>query len=141
MVAFITAHSVNELEIRVNRIMTARLRRLALATTALVWGLTLVAPRVEATEPRRVEIRAERFSFEPASITLKKGEPVVLVLKSDDVPHGLRFRELGIDVKAPKKGTGQVAFTPEKTGDFVGHCSVFCGSGHGRMTFTLHVVN
>jgi cytochrome c oxidase subunit 2 len=32
-------------------------------------------------------------------------------------------------------------FTADKTGDFVGHCSVFCGSGHGGMSLTLHVVN
>jgi len=34
----------------------------------------------------------------------------------------------------------EVPFTPTRTGDFVGHCSVFCGSGHGAMTLTLHVV-
>ena len=32
-------------------------------------------------------------------------------------------------------------FTPDKAGDFVGHCSVFCGSGHGGMMLTLHVVD
>lgn len=124
-----------------NTMMTARVVKIAFAMTALAWGITLTAPRAAAAEPQHIEIQAKRFAFEPASITLKKGEPVVLILKSDDVPHGLRFRDLGINVKAPKKGTGQVAFTPDKTGDFVGHCSVFCGSGHGTMTFTLHVVN
>jgi len=66
--------------------------------------------------------------------------PVILVLKSVDVAHGLRFRELNVEVKAPKGGSGQVQFTPEKAGDFVGHCSVFCGSGHGSMSLTLHVI-
>jgi cytochrome c oxidase subunit 2 len=37
--------------------------------------------------------------------------------------------------------TSQVEFTPSKIGDFTGHCSVFCGSGHGSMKFTLHVVS
>jgi cytochrome c oxidase subunit 2 len=90
--------------------------------------------------PRRIEVVAKRFAFEPASIELKKGEPVTLVLKSVDVPHGLRFRELNVEVKAPKGGSGEVQFTPEKDGDFVGHCSVFCGSGHGSMSLTLHVI-
>lgn len=93
------------------------------------------------SEAKRVEVVARKFSFEPAELTLKKGEPVVLVLKSDDVAHGLRFRELNVDVRVPKGGTSQVEFTPEKTGDFVGHCSVFCGPGHGSMVLTLHVVN
>lgn len=92
------------------------------------------------SEPHRIEVVSKRFAFEPGEITLKKGQPVVLVLKSTDVAHGLRFRELNLDVKVDKGGTAEVPFTPTKTGDFVGHCSVFCGSGHGAMTLTLHVV-
>lgn len=90
--------------------------------------------------PRRIEVSAKRFEFLPGEITLKKGEPVVLVLKSVDVAHGVRFKELGIETKADKGKTSEVAFTPDKTGTFIGHCSVFCGSGHGSMTLTIHVV-
>jgi cytochrome c oxidase subunit II len=96
--------------------------------------------RAQAT-PRRIEITAKRFAFEPGEITLKRGEPVVLVLKSTDVAHGLRFRELNLNIKIDKGGTAELPFTPEKTGDFVGHCSVFCGSGHGSMALTLHVTD
>ena len=46
----------------------------------------------------------------------------------------------GIYVKAGKGKTGEVQFTPEQAGDFVGHCSVFCGMGHGSMHLTLRVV-
>ena len=92
------------------------------------------------TEPRRIEVTAKRFAYEPETITVKKGEPVDLVLKSLDVPHGLKFRELGVEVKAGKGKTGEVQFTPEQAGDFVGHCSVFCGMGHGSMHLTLRVV-
>lgn len=91
--------------------------------------------------PRRIDITAKQFAFEPSEITLKKGQPVVLVIKSADVAHGLRFRELNLNVKVDKGGTAEMPFTPDKTGDFVGHCSVFCGSGHGEMTLTLHVVD
>jgi cytochrome c oxidase subunit II len=91
--------------------------------------------------PRRIEVTAKRFGFEPAEITLKKGEPIDLVLKSTDVPHGLRFRELNVDLKVGKGGTSEVRFTPNRTGTFVGHCSVFCGSGHGSMALKLHVVD
>lgn len=92
------------------------------------------------TEPHRIDVTAKRFEYDPASITVKKGEPVDLVLKSVDVAHGLKFRELNVDVKAGKGKTGEVRFTPDKTGDFVGRCSVFCGRGHGSMQLTLHVV-
>ena len=90
--------------------------------------------------PRRIEVTAKRFDFTPGEITLKKGEAVVLTLKSVDVPHGVRFKELGVEVKVGKGQSGEVAFTPTKTGAFVGHCSVFCGPGHGSMNLTLHVV-
>jgi cytochrome c oxidase subunit 2 len=90
--------------------------------------------------PRRIEVTAKRFDFTPGEITLKKGEPVVLVLKSLDVPHGLRFKELGVETKVGKGQSSELAFTPSKTGDFVGHCIVFCGAGHGKMALKLHVV-
>ena len=90
--------------------------------------------------PKTINLIAHRFTYEPDEITLKKGEPVVLVVKSQDVPHGLRIKELTVDLKIPAHGTAQAQFTPDKTGDFVGQCSVFCGSGHGSMKITLHVV-
>jgi cytochrome c oxidase subunit II len=90
--------------------------------------------------PKTINITAHRFTYDPDEITLKKGEPVVLVLKSEDVPHGLRVRELNMEVKVGAHGTAQVQFTPDKAGDFIGQCFVFCGSGHGSMTFKLHVV-
>lgn len=112
---------------------------------ALVGSLiTLELPTSMAraqTTPQRIEVTAKRFGFIPGEITLKKGQPVVLVLTSADVAHGLRFRELNVEVKVGAGGTAEVQFTPQKTGDFVGHCFVFCGSGHGSMLLTLHVVD
>jgi cytochrome c oxidase subunit 2 len=111
-----------------------------LAAVLLTTGLSV--PRVRAeTAPQRIEITAKRFAFEPGEITLKKGQPVLLVLKSADVAHGIRIRELNVEVKVGKGGTAELRFTPDKTGDFVGHCAVFCGSGHGSMVFKVHVVD
>ncbi len=90
--------------------------------------------------PNRIEITAKRFAFAPAEITLKKGEPAVLVLKSADVTHGLRCRELNLDIKSDKGAGTEVHITPDKTGIFIGHCAVFCGSGHGQMILTIRVV-
>ena len=99
----------------------------------------LVAVSSATPTPQRIEVKAARYSFEPAEITVKAGEPVDLVLTSDDVPHGLKIRELNINVKATKGKPGEVKFTPAKAGTFKGTCSVFCGSGHGKMTLTIHV--
>jgi cytochrome c oxidase subunit 2 len=90
--------------------------------------------------PRRIEVTSKRFAFDPGEITLKKGQPVILVLKSTDVAHGLRFRELNVNISVRAGGTTEVQFIPNKTGNFVGHCSVFCGAGHGAMALKLHVV-
>ena len=104
-------------------------------------GVVVCAPSVRAAQgqPRQIEIVAKRFEYTPSVITLKEGVPVVLVLTSQDVSHGLKFKELGLNMKAKKGATDKVTFTPERTGTFVGECSVFCGSGHGSMKLTLHV--
>jgi cytochrome c oxidase subunit 2 len=111
-------------------------------TFAAVLCIALLLDRSAAPQapPRTIEVTVRRSTFAPAEISLKKGQPVILVLKSSDVAHGLRLRELNLDVKVKKGGTTEMRFTPDKTGTFVGHCSVFCGSGHGAMTLTLHVV-
>jgi len=107
---------------------------------ALTLALSPAKPAWTEDAPRRIEVTAKRFSFDPGEITLKKGQPVVLVLKSADVGHGLRLRDLGVDVSVKAGATTEAHFTPQKTGDFVAKCSVFCGSGHGTMTLKVHVV-
>ncbi len=112
---------------------------------SVVAGLSLMMSHVgdglaaSQPSPRRIEVTATKFSFSPSEITLKKGDPIVLVLTSRDVTHGLKFKELNLDTEINKNATGELAFTPTKAGDFVGHCSRFCGAGHGSMTLTLHV--
>ena len=111
----------------------------------LIFAMALAIPLVSPlsaqgqSEPQRVEVVAKRFQFTPSDITLKKGVPVVLILTSEDVSHGLKFKELGINIKAKKGKSDEIKFTPAQTGTFVGECSVFCGSGHGSMKLTLHV--
>jgi len=112
----------------------------ALLAAATLTGIVPTAGHTQAP-PRRIEITASRFSYNPGEITLKKGVPVILILKSADVAHGLRFRDLHVDLNTRAGGTAQVSFTPAKSGDFTGHCSVFCGSGHGSMQLKLHVAD
>lgn len=121
--------------------MKPTLAQLVLSIGIFTAGLVASHPAVAQDTPHQIEITAKRFTYQPSEITVKKGQPVVLVIKSLDTAHGLRFRELGLNVSVSKNGTAELRFTPDKTGDFTGHCSVFCGSGHGSMTLTLHVVN
>lgn len=114
---------------------------LTLIVGTLVVSLFSASQAQAQSAPRQIVITAKRFSYDPGEITLKKGQPVALVLKSEDVAHGLRFRDFKINFKVKAGGTEEVRFTPDKTGDFIGHCSVFCGSGHGSMSLKLHVVD
>ena len=94
-----------------------------------------------AGEPgRSIEVHAHRFAFEPAEITVHKGETVSLKLITDDVPHSLLISDLKINETTTKSHPAEFQLTPDTVGDFHGRCGRFCGSGHGQMTFTVHVV-
>jgi cytochrome c oxidase subunit II len=60
-------------------------------------------------------------------------------LTSQDVTHGLKFKELNLETEIQKDATKELNVTPLEPGDYVGHCSHFCGEGHGSMTLTVHV--
>jgi cytochrome c oxidase subunit 2 len=92
-------------------------------------------------DPQTITIRASRFEFEPNEITVRKGEPVKVIIQSEDVSHGLVIEDLGIRAEVKKGQSATISFTPEATGTFDGKCAHFCGSGHGSMTLTVHVVD
>ena len=117
--------------------MTAVKPAVFLAAIFLVGSLT--ASRAEP--PRRIEIIAKRFTYDPDVITLKKDEPVVLVLRSIDVTHGLKVD--GLNIKSgdiQKDRETEIQFTPQQTGHFIGQCAHFCGKGHGEMKLQIDVV-
>ena len=99
-----------------------------------------LAGREQAKPSKTVEITAQRFSFEPSEITLKKGQEVTLVIRSKDVSHGLLVEDLGIRTEVKKGESAEVTFTPGTVGNFEGKCAHFCGKGHGSMTLIVHVV-
>ncbi|HET6438286.1 MAG TPA: cupredoxin domain-containing protein [Anaeromyxobacter sp.] len=104
--------------------------------------LALATPGLSphADEPKVIEITAQRFQFAPGQLTLKKGEPVVLRLRSLDVTHGFYSKPLGIDATIEPGKANDVTVTPTATGKYVVICDHFCGSGHGNMKLTVEVV-
>lgn len=113
------------------------------AFLALALVLTLFAQHTVSAQsaPQRIEIHAKRYTFQPAEITVKKGETVTLALTSEDVAHSLVIEGLHVNATITKGHTTQVTITPTAVGDFDGRCGRFCGSGHGHMKFVVHVVN
>ena len=109
-------------------------------TLALLALLALASPAAsQADEPRVVEITAKRFQFTPNEVTLKKDEPVILRLHSEDVVHGFFMKKLGIDTTIEPGKTTDVPLTPHEAGRFITICDHFCGAGHGNMKMTLVV--
>ncbi len=79
---------------------------------------------------RVVPIKVKRFEYVPKEVTLKKGVPVVLELKSLDVPHGFNLPDLGVRADVLPGQRARVHIVPKQTGRFVFHCDIFCGTGH-----------
>lgn len=81
-----------------------------------------------------VRVVARRWSFEPASIALVRGAPVILELISSDRRHGFLAPALGLRAEIVPGTPARLAFTPDRAGTFPFHCDVFCGEGHDGMT-------
>jgi cytochrome c oxidase subunit II len=107
---------------------------LALAATAAV-GMAAVAAIAVAAAPedKVIAVSAMKFSFLPATITLKKGEPVILELLSFDRAHGFKVPGLGIHAEILPESTTRVRVVPDKVGRFTFACDNFCGDGHEDM--------
>lgn len=113
-----------------------------LILTILMIAAALPAEESTDRKPDRViSIAAERFTFNPAKITLKEGDLVEFVITSDDTDHGFRIPGTAIDVAIPQQGRGEarVRFIAKRKGRFVYECSRSCGAGHNLMRGILIV--
>jgi cytochrome c oxidase subunit 2 len=80
-----------------------------------------------------VSLTARRWSYDPPSITLKMGEPVVVEVTSADVHHGFNLPAFGVRADAIPGMKSKVKIVPDKAGTFPFHCDYYCGSGHEGM--------
>jgi cytochrome c oxidase subunit 2 len=87
-----------------------------------------------------IVIHAKRYAFVPSQITLQTGHPVRLVFVSDDVPHSITIPGLQIEAPIARNAVNQVVIAPPAAGDFAGECTRYCGVGHDRMKFVVHVL-
>lgn len=110
------------------------------ACIALVFaGATLLQPGHAATKMPVIVVHARRFAFVPSQITLQVGQPVRLVFVSDDVTHSITIPGLSIDMPIRRGYPAETVLTPDKRGNFPGKCTHYCGAGHDRMKFVVHV--
>ena len=125
---------------RMKNQMKDRTSAVVLAILVFVLGTFLTGVCAIADEAEQViKITAKQYEYNPNTITVKKGAPVVLEFTSLDRLHGFNCPALGIRTDiAPGKVT-TLRFVPGKTGTFPFHCDIFCGSGHNGMTGTIIV--
>jgi len=118
---------------------TRWLRGGSLAGAALL--VVLVSPSSFSQDPTVIRVTAERFTFTPSHIKVKRGTIVELRLRSEDTNHG--FRIIGSDLNAiiPKRGRGDATliFRADNVGHYTFECSKMCGAGHTIMRGTLIV--
>jgi cytochrome c oxidase subunit 2 len=76
-----------------------------------------------------------------AILILPAGQPVDLLLRSQDVMHGFFVPGMRLKQDAIPGMPGELRFTPTTPGDYPVLCSQVCGLGHSRMQARLRVVS
>ncbi len=64
---------------------------------------------------------------------------MTLVLKSEDVTHGLKCKDLQLDATIDPGKETTVTVTPQATGTFTAFCTKYCGPGHRDMRMNFIV--
>jgi len=86
-----------------------------------------------------IKITAKRFEYSPPVVELKKGVPVTLELTALDRIHGFNVPGLGLRADVPPGQTVHVDLLPDKAGQYIFLCDIFCGNGHGEMNGVIVV--
>ncbi len=98
----------------------------------------------EGEEPGVVEISmiAKKYTYEPSTIEVNKGDKVIIKVKSIDVPHSFTLEDFGTNefgdpginaILLPNEEV-TIEFVADKTGEFPFGCDVVCGIGHVKMS-------
>ena len=113
-----------------------RLRRLLLLAAPA--ALLARVPSADGA-PMELKMVARKFVFEPATIKVRVGTPVVLRLTAPEVPMGFNLPDFAVRADIVPGKEAVLRFTPDRAGSFVFLCDVFCGNGHENMSGTLVV--
>jgi cytochrome c oxidase subunit 2 len=107
--------------------------------TVLVGVVAITASNVVAADEAVIQITAKKFEYSLRTLTLKRGVPVVIELTALDRVHGFNLPDFGVRTDVVPGKVTRIRFTPDKTGEFVFFCDLFCGDGHEEMSGTLTV--
>ena len=92
-------------------------------------------------QERVIQVTAKVSEYSPHEIILKKGEPVILELTSQDREHGFRLPDFGVRADIKPGQVTRVRLLPQQVGRFSFACDVFCGVDHEEMVGEVVVVD
>jgi cytochrome c oxidase subunit 2 len=93
----------------------------------------------DSAKARVIEVGVTNWEFSPKTITIKKGEKVILRLSDVDGIHSFLAADLGLNVRINPGETKDVEIPTDKAGTFSFRCGVPCGPGHNEMMGTIVV--
>jgi len=109
----------------------------------LIYGCGISGAAVSTTETKEFDIESKNWAFTPDTITVNKGDKVILNIKNLDdgggAGHGIAIPIFGVSKSFRGGDIVTVEFVADKKGTFPFFCSVYCGSGHGDMKGKLIV--
>jgi cytochrome c oxidase subunit 2 len=113
---------------------------LAMSAVALsLAGPALAAGQATSPAVHEITMTASSYQFDPAVITVKKGDQVRLIVTATDRRHGINIDGYDIDQTLKPGEPTTIEFTADKAGTFEFKCSVYCGMGHQKMKGKLIV--
>ena len=127
---------------------------------AVIFGFTYVIEnQVDAVPPAapvKVHVIAYRwgwiFDYQGTNVSVRttathypqlvlpEGRTTAITLTSADVVHEFNVPQFLFERYAQPGITNHFAFTPTKTGTFLGHCGFYCGLYHAEMLFSVKIV-
>jgi cytochrome c oxidase subunit 2 len=111
---------------------------------AVVVSLSLgayVAAQSAEPKPRVIKITAKKFNYIPGEVKLKKGVPVILEFRTQDILMGFNLPDFNVRADIVPGKVTRLQLTPDKTGTFIFLCDIFCGTGHEEMNGKITVVD
>jgi len=94
-------------------------------------------PSTHGFRVQRVTMR--KFAIEPEVIRVKQGEDVLLNVSTEDVQHGFKVEDMGINEPVQPGRPVDIHLDTSKKGEFRAACSIICGPGHNNMTAKIVV--
>jgi cytochrome c oxidase subunit 2 len=121
--------------------MARNLIILVLTVSATAAGAWARQAKDDVDQVKTIDVIASQFKFEPATISVVKGDRVRLRLQSADRTHGIGIEAFRVKSLIPKvREAVTVEFVADRAGTFDITCSEYCGTGHRAMKGKLIVL-